>query len=81
MAILGLMLMWFVILTLFIGWAWIVFVAIGEDDSAAVALCAFVPLYIFIFAIARINKTWIPLTIISMGLFGLLLTDALFGAT
>ncbi len=56
MAILGLMLMWFVILTLFIGWAWIVFVAIGEDDSAAVALCAFVPLYIFIFAIARINK-------------------------
>lgn len=69
--------MWFALLTLLIGWAWIVNVAIGEDDSAAVALCALVPFYVFIFAIARFNKTWVPLTLISTGLLGLLVMDTL----
>ncbi len=66
MAILGLMLMWFVILTLFIGWAWIVCLAIGEDDSAAVALCAFVPLTSS-FLPSPSQQTWIRLPLFPWG--------------
>jgi hypothetical protein len=79
MFLIGILLMWFIFGSLLIGWAWIVGVAIAENDAMAAVLCAVLPLYIIIFAIARLNKTWIPLTLISFGLLGMVLMDVLFG--
>ena len=79
MFLFGILLGWFIFVTLFIGWAWIVGVAIAEKDAMAAAICAVLPLYVLIFAIPRLNKTWIPLTLISMGLLAIVLMEAVFG--
>lgn len=80
MLLIGIVLGWFILLSLFIGWCWIVGIAIAENDALAAVLCALLPPYLLLFALVRLNKTGIPLTLLSLGLIGIVVMDALFGS-
>lgn len=76
MFLLGIALAWFTFLSLFVGWCWIVGIAIAENDALVAVLCAVLPPYMLLFALLRLDKTGIPLTLLLLGWMGVLFTKS-----